>query len=353
MTFEQTDRSLLSAVDEEGTKLLVDGQSRALVADSSGAETVMEVRSLPISELGDGDVLIAVSWSSVNFKDALAASKDGKVARINPLIPGIDLAGTVVDPGSSGLVEGAQVLVHGYNLGVAHHGGFSEYACVPAGWVVPLPEGLNMREAMILGTAGFTAALSVIALEEHGLSNSDEGSVLVTGATGGVGSVAVSILDARGYSVTAVTGKADAADWLRNLGAAEVVDRTAVGDPKRPLQRESWIAAVDSVGGETLAAVLASLRYGGAVAASGNTGGVGLPTTVFPFILRGISLLGIDSVQCPIDRRRDVWARLGGDLRPPMLDELAADEVGLDGVPAALERIRGGGNRGRTLVRVR
>lgn len=327
--------------------------TRALVADSSGPETVLAVRSLPLSELGDGDVLIAVSWSSVNFKDALATSKDGKVARIDPLIPGIDLAGTIVDPGTSGLDEGAEVLVHGYDLGVAHHGGYSEYARVPADWVVALPDGLSLREAMIVGTAGFTAALSVIALEEHGLTTSDEGPVLVTGATGGVGSVAVSILAAQGHSVTAVTGKAEAADWLRTLGATEVVDRSAVGDPKRPLQKEAWIAAVDSVGGETLAAVLASLRYGSAVAASGNTGGIALPTTVFPFILRGVSLLGIDSVQCPIDRRRDVWARLGRDLRPPLLDELAADEVALTDVPTALERIRAGGNRGRTLVRVR
>ncbi|TQK30198.1 acryloyl-CoA reductase [Arthrobacter sp. SLBN-53] len=328
-------------------------QANALVADSTGPETVLQVRSIPISDLGAGDVLIEVSWSSVNFKDALAASKDGKVARIDPLVPGIDLAGTVVDPGSSGLGAGTEVLVHGYDLGVAHHGGFSEYARVPAEWVVPLPDGVSMREAMIVGTAGFTAALSVIALEERGLTSTDDGPVLVTGATGGVGSVAVSILAALGFSVTAVTGKTDAGDWLRTLGAAEVVDRSALGDPARPLQKEKWTAAVDCVGGETLAAVLASLRYGAAVAASGNTGGMALPTTVFPFILRGIALLGVDSVQCPIVRRRDVWARLGRDLRPPLLEELVAGEVGLDEVPAALERIRGGGNRGRTLVRVR
>lgn len=328
-------------------------QANALVADSSGDETVLQVRPIPITDLGVGDVLIEVSWSSVNFKDALAASKDGKVARIDPLIPGIDLAGTVVDPGNSGLDAGTEVLVHGYDLGVAHHGGFSEYARVPADWVVPLPDGLSLRDAMIVGTAGFTAALSVIALEERGLTTTDDGPVLVTGASGGVGSVAVSILAARGFSVTAVTGKPDAGDWLRTLGAAEVVDRAALGDPARPLQKERWTAAVDCVGGETLAAVLASLRYGAAVAASGNTGGVALSTTVFPFILRGIALLGVDSVQCPIARRRDVWARLGRDLRPPLLEELLAGEVGLDEVPAALERIRGGGNRGRTLVRVR
>ncbi|CQD23223.1 MULTISPECIES: acrylyl-CoA reductase family protein [Mycolicibacterium] len=326
-------------------------QVRALIADSEGAQTTLALRTVGADELGEGDVLIAVSWSSVNFKDALATRKDGKVARINPLIPGIDLAGEIVDPGSSGLDVGAPVVVHGYDLGVAHHGGYSTYARVPADWIVPLPAGLSLREAMTLGTAGFTAALSVITLQEHGL-RPDEGPVVVTGATGGVGSVAVSILAAQGFTVTAVTGKTDATDWLHALGASVVVDRSGIGDPARPLQKETWAGAVDSVGGSTLAAVLASMRYGSAVAASGNTGGVALPTTVFPFILRGVSLLGIDSVQCPILRRRQVWERLAGDLRPPLLDKLATDEVGLAEVAAALARIRAGANRGRTLVRV-
>ncbi|MFC9359242.1 acryloyl-CoA reductase [Rhodococcus sp. NPDC057014] len=325
---------------------------RALVADASGSESRLEIRSLPTADLGEGDVVIAVSWSSVNFKDGLASRKDGKVARIDPIVPGIDLAGTIVEPGSSDLAVGESVLVHGYDTGVAHHGGYSEYARVPAGWVVPLPAGLTGRQAMTLGTAGFTAALSVIALEEHGLTP-DAGPVLVTGATGGVGSVAVSILAARGYKVTAVTGKEDAAEWLHSLGAADVVDRASIGDASRPLRRETWAGAVDCVGGETLAAVLASLSYGAAVAASGNTGGVPVPTTVFPFILRSVSLLGIDSVQCPIERRREVWARLADDLRPPLLDDLATDVVELSGVPEALERILSGGNRGRTLVRLR
>ncbi|MGY1813564.1 oxidoreductase [Blastococcus sp. SYSU D00820] len=324
---------------------------RALVADASGDSTRLDLRDLPVADLGDGDVLVAVAWSGVNYKDGLATRKDGRVARIDPLVPGIDLAGTVVEPGGSGLAPGQPVLVHGYDLGVAHHGGYASHARVPAGWVVPLPDGLSERQAMTLGTAGFTAALSVVALEEHGLTPGD-GDVLVTGATGGVGSVAVAVLAARGHRVTAVTGKPEAADWLRSLGAAEVVERSALGDPSRPLQKERWAGAVDCVGGETLAAVLASLRYGAAVAASGNTGGVGLPTTVFPFILRGVSLLGIDSVQCPIGRRREVWERLAGDLRPAVLDELATDEVDLAGVPAALERILAGGARGRTLVRV-
>jgi acrylyl-CoA reductase (NADPH) len=325
--------------------------STALVADSSGDETDLTVRSVPVSDLGTGDVLIAVQWSSVNYKDGLASRKTGKVARISPLILGIDLAGTVVDPGSSGLSVDQSVVVHGYDLGVAHHGGYSQYARVPADWVVPLPAGLTGRQAMCLGTAGFTAGLSVLALEERGLEPGT-GPVLVTGATGGVGSVAVSILAARGHSVTAVTGKADAEPWLRSLGATDVIDRAAVSDTSRPLQKEIWAGAVDCVGGDLLVHVLSSLRYGAAVAASGNTGGVSLPTSVLPFILRGVALLGIDSVRCPIERRREVWNRLGGDLLPADVDQLGTDEVELDAVPAALSRILAGGARGRTLVRI-
>jgi acrylyl-CoA reductase (NADPH) len=323
----------------------------ALVADASGEETRLEVRELPATDLGDGDVLIAVNWSSVNYKDGLASRKDGKVARISPLVPGIDLAGTVVDAGASPFAVGQSVLVHGYDVGVAHHGGYSQYARVPGEWVVPLPSTLTERQAMGLGTAGFTAALSVVALEEHGLTPGS-GPVLVTGATGGVGSVAVSILATLGHHVTAVTGKADAADWLRSLGASDVIDRAAVSDASRPLQKERWAGAVDCVGGDTLAHVLASLRYGAAVAASGNTGGVKLPTTVFPFILRGVALLGVDSVNVPIERRRMVWERLAGDLRPAALDDLATDEVTLDSVPGALARILAGQAKGRTLVRL-
>ncbi|MCW2743227.1 MAG: putative quinone oxidoreductase, YhdH/YhfP family [Blastococcus sp.] len=325
--------------------------STALLADSSGDETDLTVRAVPVSELGDGDVLVAVQWSSINYKDGLASRKNGKVARISPLILGVDLAGTVVDPGSSGLSVDQSVVVHGYDLGVAHHGGYSQYARVPADWVVPLPTALTTRQAMCLGTAGFTAALSVLALEEHGLVPGAD-PVLVTGATGGVGSVAVAILAARGYPVTAVTGKADAEPWLRSLGATTVIGRSAVSDTSRPLQKETWAGVVDCVGGDLLAHVLSSLRYGAAVAASGNTGGVSLQTSVLPFILRGVALLGIDSVRCPIERRREVWQRLGSDLLPPDVDRLGTDEVGLDAVPEALSRILAGGARGRTLVRI-
>lgn len=323
----------------------------ALVSDTTGEKPELEIRSIPSSELGDGDVVIAVNWSSVNFKDGLASRKDGKVARISPLIPGIDLAGAVVDPGGSSLAVGESVLVHGYDLGVAHHGGFSQYARVPAQWVVPLPVGLSERQAMTLGTAGFTAALSVLKLIEHEVVPAS-GPVLVTGATGGVGSVAVSILSSLGYDVVAVTGKPAAEDWLRSLGAGRIIDRSEVSDSTRPLRKEAWSSAVDCVGGDILAHVLSSIRYGGVVAASGNTGGVALPTTVFPFILRGVSLLGVDSVLCPIDIRRSVWNRLATDLRPAILDDLATEEVPLDGVIPTLTRILAGEARGRTLVRL-
>jgi acrylyl-CoA reductase (NADPH) len=326
---------------------------KAFVAEQRGDEVVREVRTMPVDDLGEGDVLVAVSWSCVNYKDGLATSPGGKVARISPLVPGVDLAGTVVEPGGSGLAPGTPVVVHGYDLGVAHHGGFAEYARVPAGWVVPLPEGLSEREAMAIGTAGFTAALSVHVLESVGGARPGRGTVLVTGATGGVGSNAVGILAERGYEVAASTGKASSAGWLRSLGAGEVLDRSEILPSGRPLERERWAWAVDCVGGPTLAYVLASLRYGGAVAASGNTGGAELSTTVFPFILRGVSLLGVDSVRCPIEERSELWRRLAGDLRPRALESIATEEIGLEGLPEALDRVLAGGNRGRTLVRVR
>jgi acrylyl-CoA reductase (NADPH) len=323
---------------------------KSLLVEHDDSGTRRSVVDRKPDELGEGDVLVEVHYSSVNFKDALAAKADGKVARIKPIVPGIDMAGTVVE-GAGSFSAGESVLAHGYDLGVAHHGGFSEQARVPAEWVVPLPAGLTEREAMIIGTAGFTAGLSIDQLERNGL-RPDAGPVLVTGATGGVGSMAVAMLAGLGYEVAASTGSAEAGKWLTELGAARIVDRAETSDASRPLQREQWAGAVDCVGGDTLAYVISSLRYGAAVAASGNVGGVKIPTTVFPFILRGVSLLGIDSAQCPIERRRAVWARLGGDLKPAGLDSLVAEEVSLDGVPAALDAISAGSVRGRTLVKL-
>jgi acrylyl-CoA reductase (NADPH) len=321
----------------------------ALIADHAEDGRPPAVGQLALDDLPEGDALVEVAYSSVNYKDALAARPDGQVARISPIVPGIDFAGTLVEGAGDALSPGTPVLAHGYEIGVARHGGFARYARVPAEWVVPLPEGLSAREAMTIGTAGFTAALSVVALADHGVTP-DDGPVLVTGATGGVGSTAVSILSRVGYEVHASTGKADAADWLRELGASEIVARDELAaESKRPLDKQRWAGAVDSVGGSTLAGVLRGVRYGGAVAASGLTGGPGLKTTVLPFILRSVALLGIDSVELPIERRRAIWNRLADDLRPDV-ERLTADEVGLAGVPDALERILAGGMRGRTLV---
>src|SRR3954469_14295897 len=314
---------------------------RAFVAEKGDDGATRGLRDLEIGDPGEGDVLVKVAWSSVNYKDALATIPKGQVARISPLIPGIDLAGTDED-------SGEEVLAHGYDLGVAHHGGYAECARVRSEWVVPLPGGLSAKQAMTIGTAGYTAARCVIALEAAGLTP-DAGPVLVTGASGGVGSTAVDILAARGYEVVASSAKDP--EFLRRLGAAEVISREdAAGDAGRPLEKSRWAGAVDCVGGEVLAGVLRSLRYGGAVAACGNTGGAKLPTTVLPFILRGVALLGVDSVQTPIKERTRTWKRLATDLRPPHLDDSLAHETDLDGLEDVLTKILAGEISGRTVV---
>jgi acrylyl-CoA reductase (NADPH) len=317
-------------------------QVRAFVAEKRDDGVVRGLRTLASDELGDGDVAVRVAYSSVNYKDALATIPNGQVARISPLVPGIDLAGTTLD--------GDDVLAHGYDLGVARHGGYAEYARVPSEWIVPLPEGMSARQAMAIGTAGFTAALSVARLERHGVEPGD-GPVLVTGATGGVGSIAVSILAAHGFEVVASSGK-DAREYLESLGASEVVGREDIAGDGKPLGKQRWAAAVDSVGGAVLAGILPQIRYGGAVAATGLTAGVKLELTVMPFILRSVALLGIDSVQCEMEERAEIWRRLAGDLRPPQLDDTIAREIGLDELEPALDAILQGGMTGRTVVRV-
>jgi acrylyl-CoA reductase (NADPH) len=302
------------------------------------------------ADLPPGEVEIRVGWSDVNYKDGLAARVDGKVARISPLIPGIDLAGEVVASGDPEIAVGTAVLAHGYELGVSRHGGYAEYQRVPAGWVVPLAPGLSPRDAMSIGTAGFTAAMSVVALEERGLSPAD-GPVLVTGASGGVGGTALAILADRGYEVWAATGKADEAARLVALGATGILTRDEVTAEGRPLDAERWAGAVDAVGGATLPYILRTLRTGGAVAASGNAGGAKLETTVFPFILRGVALLGMDSVNMAIARRRQLWDRLATDLRPRDLG-LHISEVTLDTLEEALDAIVAGAARGRWIVRI-
>jgi acrylyl-CoA reductase (NADPH) len=325
---------------------------RAFVAERRDDDAVARgVRSFAAADLPEGEVEIRVDWSSVNYKDALATIGEGKVARISPLIPGIDLAGEVVASADPAFSTGLAVLAHGYDLGVARHGGYGEYARLPAGYVVPLPLGLSLREAMAIGTAGFTAAMSVAALEERGL-RPGEGPVLVTGASGGVGSSAVAILAARGHEVWAATGKSDEEPRLRSLGAAGIVARTEVtAESTRPLESARWAGAVDAVGGATLPYVLRTLRPGAAVATSGNAGGPVLNTTVLPFILRGVALLGMDSSAVPIDARRALWMRLGSDLRPNGLGE-GVTEVSLETLEPALDGILAGAARGRWVVRV-
>jgi acrylyl-CoA reductase (NADPH) len=325
---------------------------RALVADQNGDDVTRDLRELSPDDLPEGEVTVRVDWSSVNYKDALAVSPKGRVAKGYPLVPGIDLAGEVLESSDGAVQAGAPVIAHGYDLGVSHHGGFAELARVPANWVVPLPDGLNTREAAAIGTAGFTAAMSVQALEERGLSP-DDGQVLVLGATGGVGAVAVAILAERGYDVVASTGKPDEAGWLESLGAGELVSRDETSaESDRPLEKQRWAAVVDPVGGRSLAYALRTLRYGGAVASSGQVGGIKLETTVMPFILRGVGLLGIDSAQVPIDKRRHLWQRLSADMRPRALDEIATRELSLDELDGYLDEALKGAGRGRVLVNV-
>ncbi|MBY6362527.1 oxidoreductase [Rhodococcoides corynebacterioides] len=326
---------------------------RALVARETDDGITLADEAVDASFLPAGEVTVAVEYSSINYKDALAVTPKGGVVRNYPIVPGIDLAGTVVASDSADVAVGTRVVAHGYEIGTGRHGGYAEFARVPAEWVVPLADGLSTADAAAIGTAGFTAAMSVQALERHGIGPED-GPIVVTGASGGVGTVAVDLLSRRGFEVVASTGKSSAHDLLRTLGAAEIIGRLPE-DPDatpRPLGKARWAGAVDCVGGATLADVLSTVRYGGAVAASGLTGGPALSTTVLPFILRGIALLGIDSVQLPIDARRALWARLADDLRPSRLAEVTT-EVGLDGVQDVIDALREGENIGRALVRVR
>jgi NADPH2:quinone reductase len=307
------------------------------------------VSTVTLDELSEGAVVIKAACSSVNYKDALAATGAGKIIRRFPLVGGIDVAGHVASSSDARFNAGDEVLVTGYDLGVAHDGGYAEYVRVPADWVVRLPAGLSMRDAMAIGTAGFTAALSLVEMERNGLTPAS-GPVVVTGATGGVGSVAIQVLAARGYRVTAITGK-DEGDFLRALGAQDVLSRATLQMGTRPLEKAQWAGAVDPVGGETLAWLTRTMLYGGTIASSGLTGGTELHTTVLPFILRGVKLLGIDSVMCPMPVREETWRRLGTDLRPGQLSH-AVTEIGLEALPDAFATLLEGGARGRYVVKL-
>lgn len=324
---------------------------RALVARQDGDTITAAIETLGAADLPPGDVTIRVAYSSVNYKDALALTPRGGVVREYPLVPGIDLTGEVIESTSAEFAVGDQVLAHGYDIGTGRHGGYAEYVRLPADQVVALGS-LTPREGAAIGTAGFTAAMSVQALVHHGITP-DDGPILVTGATGGVGSVSIDLLAAAGYEVVASTGKPEATEHLKKLGASEVIGRLpADPDAKpRPLAKTHWAGAIDCVGGATLADVLSTLNYGGAVAASGLTGGAALNTTVMPFILRGVSLLGIDSVLMPIGPRRALWKQIAGVFRPPHLDDIT-HEVELADVVSVIDEVRAGRYSGRAVVRV-
>ena len=324
--------------------------TRAFTVGKTESGWARNIVDMPIDQLGDGDVLIQVEFSGINFKDGLASTEAGRIARIDPLIGGVDLAGKIVESSNPNFKVGDNVIAHGYDIGVAHHGGFSQYARVQSAWLVPMPKGLDARTAMMIGTAGYTAALSVDALEKAGLKPGT-GPVLVTGATGGVGSVAVGMLALRGYEVVASTGKPETAEWLKQIGASEIIDRAETSaESAKPLERERWAGAIDCVGGATLAYILRTLKYGCSVAASGLTGGTNLPTSVLPFILRGVNLLGIDSVQTPLEPRKAMWQRIATDLKPSWLDTQSVEIIGLTDLSAQLDKILAGNMRGRVLV---
>ncbi|WP_339194773.1 acryloyl-CoA reductase [Solibacillus sp. FSL R5-0449] len=324
---------------------------KALVVNNEEQFTV-DVKELSLNDLPEGDVLLKVEYSSINYKDSLAAIPDGNIVKSYPFVPGIDLAGTVISSENPQFKEGDKVIATSYEIGVTHFGGYSEYARIPSEWLVPLPEGLSLKEAMVIGTAGFTAALSVQRLEENNVTP-DKGKVLVTGATGGVGSFAVAILSKLGYEVEASTGKESEHAFLKSLGATSVVPREEVYDGKvRALGKQKWAAAVDPVGGEPLASLLSQIHYGGSVAVSGLTAGTKLPSTVFPFILRGVNLLGIDSVYCPMDTRLNVWNRLATDFKPDNLEQLIQQEITLEQLPEALPTLLKGQAKGRTIVKL-
>jgi acrylyl-CoA reductase (NADPH) len=321
---------------------------KALVLDKS-PEFSAAVREVDDSFLPEGDVTLSVDYSTLNYKDALAITNRSPVVRSWPMIAGIDGAGTVIESANPRWKPGDAVVLDGFGVGEVHKGCLATRARLKGEWLVRRPEAFSARQAMAIGTAGYTAMLCVLALERHGLRPGD-GEVLVTGATGGVGSVAVSLLSALGHRVVAATGKSSEADYLQSLGAAAVIDRNELSAPGKPLQKERWAAVVDAVGSHTLANACAQTRYGGAVAACGLAQGFDLPATVMPFILRGVALLGVDSVMAPMARREEAWARLARDLDIAKLDALTS-EVTLDEAIGAAERLMKGQVRGRIVVR--
>ncbi|GGK80462.1 acrylyl-CoA reductase (NADPH) [Amphritea balenae] len=320
----------------------------ALVLEQQDGKTLAEVKQLDLVDLPDEEVLVEVSYSSLNYKDGLAVTGTGKIVHSFPMVPGIDLAGTVKESRSDDFKPGDQVIMTGWSVGERYWGGYSQFARLKSEWLVKMPAGMDAQKSMTIGTAGLTAMLCVMALEEGGITP-DKGTVVVTGAAGGVGSVAVAILSKLGYTVAAVTGRESTHDYLRSLGATELLSREEMAEKARPLEKQRWAGAIDTVGDAILARVLAETDYRGVVAACGLAGGFKLPTTVMPFILRNVRLQGVDSVMCPVDIRTQAWNRLLTDLPESALGDIG-NVVGLSEVPQAAADIIAGKIQGRTLV---
>ncbi|MBF2387829.1 NADPH:quinone oxidoreductase family protein [Listeria welshimeri] len=325
---------------------------QALFIEKEADNTSLHFRETTLDNLPENEVTIEVHYSGINYKDGLAVLPEGKIVNQCPFIPGIDASGVVIESKSDRFQVGDEVIVTSYDFGVSYFGGYSEFIRVPAEWVVPLPQGLSLKEAMILGTAGFTAALSVDALESSGV-RPETGKIAVSGATGGVGSLSTAILAKRGFSVVASSGKKDAKDFLQKFGVSEVVSREAFQPEKiRALDKQLYAGAIDCVGGKPLSYLLTAVQYGGAVTTCGMSAGGKLDTTVFPFILRGVQLLGIDSVLCPMQKRTQIWQRLATDFKLANLDELAT-EINFQTLPEALHQVMNGGVTGRYLVKIK
>ncbi|MGB3445645.1 MAG: MDR family oxidoreductase [Xanthobacteraceae bacterium] len=326
------------------------GTFKAVRIDKAEKGTTAALTQFDEAELMDGDVTVRVEWSTVNYKDGLALAGKAPVVRRFPMIAGIDFAGTVEQSSHPAWKAGDKVVCNGWGMGETHLGSYAEKARVKGDWLVRLPDGMSARDAMAIGTAGYTAMLSVLALEKHGVRPAD-GPMIVTGAAGGVGSVAIAVLSKLGYQVIASTGRASEADYLRGLGASEIIDRNELSGSAKPLAKERWAGGVDSVGSTTLANLLSMTKYRGAIAACGLAAGMDLPSSVAPFILRGVCLLGIDSVMCPLELRKQAWTRLASDLDRAKLAEIT-HEINLDEVIAAGPRILGGQVRGRIVVKI-
>jgi acrylyl-CoA reductase (NADPH) len=329
-------------------RLSLTDKFKALVLTQKNGKTEHHIRQLSVDELPEGDVLVAVRYSSLNYKDCLAVTGRGKIVRQYPMIPGVDLTGEVLSSDSPDFLAGDEVLLTGWGVGEGHWGGYTQKARLKSEWLIHLPEGLEQLRAMAIGSAGLTAMLCVMALEDQGVTP-DQGSILVTGASGGVGGVAVALLAELGYSVAAVTGRRDNDSYLYRLGATEIVNRTELEQPARPLEKQRWAGAIDTVGGKVLARLLAEMKYGGTVAATGLTGGSELHTTVMPFILRAIKMVGVEVTTCPVPLRKIAWRRLGNELQDGHLEQIFK-VISLEEVPFYAEDLIAGRVKGRVVI---